>query len=839
MKNILFIKFLFIPLLLFSQGPWDFINSTDSWVASNYSSISASTDASHATFTITDSGDGNGSSANPNLSNTSASVNTSYGNILAVTIQNNTLNARLRVILNRSSAGTTTYTNVDITTQDSGFKTYLIDMSGSSAWTGTVDDITLRFQTDSSHNQSKAGTIYIGKIQVTMSSDTSVSDFTVASGTTLIIETGGSLTVTGTLTNNGSIVMNSSSSDYSSLIAGAKAGSGTYSYKRHTASSDTADLISSPFSGQTFSNLLTNNDGMLITNPSDATEYLFSTFNRNTGDYANFDSDTDGSTTLDAGVGYRAGTNSKTSDLFFSQYGEGSGNNKYLEIFNATGASVDLSAYDVQIHFNGNTSSSTGNIKDLGTGTLANNDVLVVAHSSAGADLSSYADITSNIGFNGDDAVTLIKTVSGSTSVIDVIGQIGSDPGSGWSVAGTSNATKDKSLTRKNSVTGPNATALGSFGSNTTDSEWIVTAQNSKWEDLILHNGGSGNELITFAGTFSVSNETEAISIGSNGAYGKWNLVGNPFPSYIDLQHFYTDNSSNFDNTYNAIYSYNGTAWTLYNNSNYSGIYISPGQGFFVAAGGSNNISFDTDMRSVSGTDDFISGDNMENTEVELRIYNDNYSIGNTKLFFEQNLVLGLDIGWDAGSFSQSDAIMTRLIEDDEGHGMAINAMGLDAMENAVIPLVINQSAGQEFRVNLHTATIPDPNVYLEDVEEGTFTNLYEGDFVLTPTSDLEGVGRFFIHMSADTMSNEDVSTSLLNAYKEVDASFITIEGLATQTNETKVSLYNILGREVLSTTLNNNMNTQTISTVGMASGIYVIELESGTDRLTKKLIIQ
>ena len=59
-------------------------------------------------------------------------------------------------------------------------------------------------------------------------------------------------------------------------------------------------------------------------------------------------------------------------------------------------------------------------------------------------------------------------------------------------------------------------------------------------------------------------------------------------------------------------------------------------------------------------------------------------------------------------------------------------------MENAVIPLVINQAAGQEFRINLHTATIPDPNVYLEDVEEGTFTNLYEGDFVYTPTSDLE-----------------------------------------------------------------------------------------------------
>ena len=182
---------------------------------------------------------------------------------------------------------------------------------------------------------------------------------------------------------------------------------------------------------------------------------------------------------------------------------------------------------------------------------------------------------------------------------------------------------------------------------------------------------------------------------------------------------------------------------------------------------------------------------------------------------------------------------MTRLIEEDEGHGMAINAMGVEAMENGVIPLVINQAAGQEFRINLHSATIPDPNVYLEDVEEGTFTNLYEEDFVLTPTSNLSEVGRFFIHMSADTMSNEDVSTSMLNAYKEVNANYITIEGLATQSNNINVGLYNILGTKVLDTSLSNNVNTQTISTLGMASGIYVIELESGNDRLTKKLIIQ
>ena len=130
-------------------------------------------------------------------------------------------------------------------------------------------------------------------------------------------------------------------------------------------------------------------------------------------------------------------------------------------------------------------------------------------------------------------------------------------------------------------------------------------------------------------------------------------------------------------------------------------------------------------------------------------------------------------------------------------------------------------------------------NIYLEDAIEGTMTDIKAGDYTLTPSSDINGVGRFFVHITADTMSNGEVSTSMLNAFKEINANYITIEGLATQSNNVNVSLYNILGRKVLDTSLNNNANTHTISTIGMASGIYVIELESGNNRLTKKLIIQ
>ena len=116
---------------------------------------------------------------------------------------------------------------------------------------------------------------------------------------------------------------------------------------------------------------------------------------------------------------------------------------------------------------------------------------------------------------------------------------------------------------------------------------------------------------------------------------------------------------------------------------------------------------------------------------------------------------------------------MSRMIEEDEGHGMAINAMGLDAMESTVIPLVINQPAGQEFRVSLFTATIPDTNVYLEDNLLGTFTNLYEQDHIHTSDEDLSEVGRFFIHMTEATMNNNEYSTNLLNVFKRLDADYI------------------------------------------------------------------
>jgi hypothetical protein len=130
------------------------------------------------------------------------------------------------------------------------------------------------------------------------------------------------------------------------------------------------------------------------------------------------------------------------ADLFFSEYVEGSSNNKALEIFNGTGADVDLSPYKIEIYFDGGTTRTL-----TLAGTIPANGTLVVAHSSAVTAVLNVANQTfSGTFYNGDDAIVLKKE----DTIIDVIGQVGVDPGAEWGSGLQSTA--DDTLQRKSSI---------------------------------------------------------------------------------------------------------------------------------------------------------------------------------------------------------------------------------------------------------------------------------------------------------------------------------------------------------------------------------------------------
>jgi uncharacterized repeat protein (TIGR02543 family) len=148
-----------------------------------------------------------------------------------------------------------------------------------------------------------------------------------------------------------------------------------------------------------------------------------------------------------------------STDLFISEYIEGSGTTRAIEIYNNTGVSVDLSDYTITNYYNGNSTVSSAYIYTL-SGTLQHGETYVLYHASSVATIiiaAQTADLyfgssSSFINFNGDDAIVLAKNGTN----IDVIGVIGTDPGSAWTVGDVSTA--NKTLVRNGDVINPTIT---------------------------------------------------------------------------------------------------------------------------------------------------------------------------------------------------------------------------------------------------------------------------------------------------------------------------------------------------------------------------------------------
>lgn len=188
---------------------------------------------------------------------------------------------------------------------------------------------------------------------------------------------------------------------------------------------------------------------------------------------------------------YEKEAGATATDLFISEYIEGSSNNKAIEIYNGTGTTVDLSNYSLLKQTNG--AGAFGGKLSL-IGNLTDGDVYVVAHSSANATILALADQTfggSPMDFNGNDCVALYKNDGVNDVQIDVVGVVNQ----------TTDWGKDVTLVRKSSVSSPTTTY-------STD-DWVSYAANTV-DYLGSHTmaGGSSLSYVTGFDNRDVSNVT-------------------------------------------------------------------------------------------------------------------------------------------------------------------------------------------------------------------------------------------------------------------------------------------------------------------------------------------
>ncbi len=196
------------------------------------------------------------------------------------------------------------------------------------------------------------------------------------------------------------------------------------------------------------------------------------------------------------------------SELFISEYIEGSSFNKAIEIYNGTGGTVDLSTYNLELYSNGSASVS----KSVAlSGSLGNGDVFVIAHEDADPLIIAQADQidpSSNvINFNGDDAIVL----KNNGYVVDLFGQVGVDPGSQWPGGGA-----DDTLRRLETICTGDTNPDDVFDAS---DEWMVLAKDT-FDGLGSHTAncdGNGGPIDPVINEFSA------------------NTTGNPDFEYIEV----------------------------------------------------------------------------------------------------------------------------------------------------------------------------------------------------------------------------------------------------------------------------------------------------------------
>lgn len=224
--------------------------------------------------------------------------------------------------------------------------------------------------------------------------------------------------------------------------------------------------------------------------------------------------------------GASVGTSVTMSDLIISEYIEGSGYNKVIELFNGTGTSVDLSNYKLNQY--NNDSATISSTLEL-SGTIANGDVFIISGNQATQSLQDMADLVTNstvMGFNGNDAISLSKN----DVEIDLVGTIGT----------SSDFAKDTTLVRKSSISAPTMTySAGDWDSYSVDT----------FSYLGAHTTGSGN--VTAAEQATAFANYVMTGIGNN-AHGNCVAVKSELDTEYGYMH--ADSKSVFQTSSDSLF---------------------------------------------------------------------------------------------------------------------------------------------------------------------------------------------------------------------------------------------------------------------------------------------
>ncbi|MFD2530728.1 T9SS type A sorting domain-containing protein [Polaribacter marinaquae] len=347
----------------------------------------------------------------------------------------------------------------------------------------------------------------------------------------------------------------------------------------------------------------------------------------------------------------------------------------------------------------------------------------------------------------------------------------------------------------------------------------------------------TSNGTLAFTGTINTENVSRTVTQGTN----SFNLVANPYTSYLSSADFLTQNSGVGKSLKTQ------TLWVWNQNLNgglgdydtrvtVQNFEIAPGQAFFVEVENTNDINFSAAAQSHQNTDTFLKS---ERPEIKLNI-TDGTNIKFTEIYYIDGTTTGFDNGYDGEIFngvSSNFQVFSGLVSKTDEKKLSIQSLPNSNHEAMIIPIGINAKSGTEIEFSTEIKNLPAGlNVYLEDTSKNTFTKLSDSNskHKIVLEEDLNGTGNFYIHTRAKVLATETEVLDNISIYSSKGK--VTINGIVN--SDINLSIFTILGSKVYKTNFTSNGRSE-ITLPKLSKGVYLLQIKSSTNNITKKIILE
>jgi hypothetical protein len=332
-----------------------------------------------------------------------------------------------------------------------------------------------------------------------------------------------------------------------------------------------------------------------------------------------------------------------------------------------------------------------------------------------------------------------------------------------------------------------------------------------------------------------------------------WNLIGNPYPSALDLEAFYLENqtvlSGNFyfwvdDNSYGVSYDQSND-YAVYNSfssiaANGSGLptqYIGSVQGFWAVAQVDGVVSFKNSMRVNGNNTKYYKNQAQQNSVVWIDLTNEHNHFNQMCLGFSESSTDSVDKAMDAPKMEEATgvAIASRLAN----HNYAIQAIARPAsFESKWVDLFVATSlAGTHTLKASKFQNIPsNMNVWLFDSVTQAMVNLQQDSYTVALDSNTY-TGRFKVMFEQagpiasttehlDEESNITVYTNSVGIQVQEKGSSLIQE----------VRVYNTVGQLVLQQQV--NARSAVLPMEALSNGAYIVHVTAQNGELKQQKVL-